>query len=269
MHGHRKDHLRRSDPAHQWRPTGPLSASTGQYFLYAIDVPAGAGNLSITTGGGTGDADIYVRYGALPTLAIADCMSPGRDDGGDLQLRDAIRWPVLHPAAGLHDHRQRGADGQLQRRRRRRMRRADAVHIDRRCHGDRRRRRHKAVSFPGDPVVARAGHGDVQRRDAAGQREPVDDYVEVGAQGTIAACATSATVNVTIIGDTRVEQNETFVVELSNLSNANVGDLQAQGRINNDDQAQLRIADVTTVEGQQRQAVGVFEITLSQPSRAP
>jgi len=36
-------------------------------------VPSGATALDVTLSGGTGDADLYVRYGAVPTDADYDC----------------------------------------------------------------------------------------------------------------------------------------------------------------------------------------------------
>ncbi|TBR10338.1 MAG: peptidase S8 [Lysobacter sp.] len=50
-----------------------LSASTGGYLKYTMAVPAGATNLSFTISGGTGDADMYVRFGSEPTDATYDC----------------------------------------------------------------------------------------------------------------------------------------------------------------------------------------------------
>ncbi|MFD1216870.1 S8 family peptidase [Microbulbifer celer] len=50
-----------------------LSASTGGELLYTLEVPAGASNLSFQIAGGTGDADLYVRYGAAPTTSAYDC----------------------------------------------------------------------------------------------------------------------------------------------------------------------------------------------------
>ena len=50
-----------------------LSGSSGDELNYYIDVPAGATNLVITTSGGSGDADLYVRYGSAPTTSAYDC----------------------------------------------------------------------------------------------------------------------------------------------------------------------------------------------------
>ena len=50
-----------------------LSAATGAYVNYTMTVPAGATNLTFTTSGGTGDADMYVKFGSAPTDTVYDC----------------------------------------------------------------------------------------------------------------------------------------------------------------------------------------------------
>lgn len=50
-----------------------LGASTGGWLHYTLAVPAGASNLVVSTSGGTGDGDLYVRFGAQPTSASYDC----------------------------------------------------------------------------------------------------------------------------------------------------------------------------------------------------
>jgi vibriolysin len=50
-----------------------LSGGTGAKLYYTLEVPAGATSLSFTTTGGTGDADLYVRFGLAPTLSAYDC----------------------------------------------------------------------------------------------------------------------------------------------------------------------------------------------------
>jgi len=50
-----------------------LSAATGGYVKYTMDVPAGATNLTFTLSGGTGDADMYVKFGSEPTDSVYDC----------------------------------------------------------------------------------------------------------------------------------------------------------------------------------------------------
>jgi len=93
------------------------------------------------------------------------------------------------------------------------------------------------------------------------------DYLAASQAGrSIAAGATSASFAVTINGDTAVEPNETFAVNLSNVSGATVADGQATGTINNDDTAgtpQLSIADVSISEGRQGTKNMVFTVKLS------
>jgi len=72
-----------------------------------------------------------------------------------------------------------------------------------------------------------------------------NDYVarRLTAQ-TITAGNTAYTFDVTVNGDTLVETNETFFVNLTNVSNASVLDGQGQGTIQNDDTASLVISQV-------------------------
>jgi secreted trypsin-like serine protease/subtilisin family serine protease len=52
-----------------------LSGASASSKLFSIAVPAGATNLSIRTSGGTGDVDLFTRFGQLPTTSVYDCMS--------------------------------------------------------------------------------------------------------------------------------------------------------------------------------------------------
>lgn len=50
-----------------------LAATTGDALYYTLDVPAGATDLSFNINGGSGDADMYVRFGSQPTTSTYDC----------------------------------------------------------------------------------------------------------------------------------------------------------------------------------------------------
>lgn len=50
-----------------------ISASSGQWKHYYLDVPAGTSSLTATITGGSGDADLYVRRGSQPTTSAYDC----------------------------------------------------------------------------------------------------------------------------------------------------------------------------------------------------
>ncbi len=49
-----------------------ISVGTGAWVMYKITVPTGQSSLKITMSGGTGDADLYVKLGAQPTLTSYD-----------------------------------------------------------------------------------------------------------------------------------------------------------------------------------------------------
>lgn len=50
-----------------------ISASRNTWKYYTIDVPAGMSTFEVETYGGTGDADLYIRFGAQPTTTSYDC----------------------------------------------------------------------------------------------------------------------------------------------------------------------------------------------------
>ncbi len=50
-----------------------LAAATGSNTFYTFTVPAGATNLTFTMSGGTGDADMYVKFGSAPSSSSYDC----------------------------------------------------------------------------------------------------------------------------------------------------------------------------------------------------
>ncbi|ESP92114.1 pre-peptidase C-terminal domain-containing protein [Pseudoalteromonas luteoviolacea] len=54
-------------------PATGLSGAKGSKVIYTMDVPANANQLSFTSSGGTGDVDMYVKFGAEPTTSSYDC----------------------------------------------------------------------------------------------------------------------------------------------------------------------------------------------------
>jgi Zn-dependent metalloprotease len=52
-----------------------ISGAEKAEMMFTLDVPAGATNLTFTTSGGSGDADLYVRFANAPTLSTSDCSS--------------------------------------------------------------------------------------------------------------------------------------------------------------------------------------------------
>ncbi|MEB1884936.1 putative Ig domain-containing protein [Xanthomonas campestris] len=94
------------------------------------------------------------------------------------------------------------------------------------------------------------------------------DYVASSLTGqTIPAGSSSATFTVLVNGDTLSEPNETFFVNVSNVSGAGVSDAQGQGTIVNDDALpSLSIDDVSVNEGNSGTTTATFTVTLSAAS---
>ena len=94
------------------------------------------------------------------------------------------------------------------------------------------------------------------------------DYTAVNGDLTIPAGSTSANVTVLVNGDTAVEADERFFVNLSTPTNATINDAQATGTIQNDDTAPseppaVSIADVSHPEGNSGTTVYAFTVSLS------
>lgn len=49
------------------------AAASGAVLNYTVDIPAGARNLVIASSGGSGDADLYVKFGSAPSTSTYDC----------------------------------------------------------------------------------------------------------------------------------------------------------------------------------------------------
>lgn len=93
------------------------------------------------------------------------------------------------------------------------------------------------------------------------------DYVARALVGqTIAAGQQTYAFDVTVNGDSTVEPNETFNVNVTNVSGAVAGDGQAVGTIQNDDSPQLTINDVTASEGNSGSTTFTFTVTSTLPA---
>lgn len=73
-------------------PRTQLSGDGGTDLYYVLDLPAGATNLVVTTSGPTGDVDLYLSHGAIPTTQTYDQGSYGQD------CNETVSVPA--PAAG-------------------------------------------------------------------------------------------------------------------------------------------------------------------------
>jgi predicted extracellular nuclease len=101
-------------------------------------------------------------------------------------------------------------------------------------------------------LTAPAGGGGVTFtvNTADGTTNPANagsDYVQItNGAGSITSGNTSTTVTVTVNGDTTPEANETFFVNISNITGAIAGDTQGLGTITNDD---VSLTAIHTIQG--------------------
>ncbi len=70
-------------------PKTGLSGATGSSQTFTLAVPAGATGLKFVTSGGTGDADLYVKWGSAPTTSSYDCRSIGSSNSETCSITTA------------------------------------------------------------------------------------------------------------------------------------------------------------------------------------
>ncbi|MCS6117011.1 S8 family peptidase [Shewanella baltica] len=77
-------------------PVTNLSGATGTEALYKIVVPANS-QLNITTSGGTGDVDLYVKAGTVPTTTSYDCRpyKNGNNESCSITVTQAGTYHVM------------------------------------------------------------------------------------------------------------------------------------------------------------------------------
>ncbi|MCC7265239.1 MAG: hypothetical protein IT369_22255 [Candidatus Latescibacteria bacterium] len=102
---------------------------------------------------------------------------------------------------------------------------------------------------------------------ANGTASDASDYAAASGTLNFAAGETSKTVAVTVNGDLLNEASETFTLNLSNPTNASIGDGQGQGTLTNDDAAPaLSVGDAAGPEGNSGTSTLSFTVTLSAAS---
>ena len=96
------------------------------------------------------------------------------------------------------------------------------------------------------------------------------DYEAATGTVTIPAGLTTGSVSVSVNGDTKYENNESFTVTLASPSGATLGNAVATGTIANDDpMPALSIDDVSHLEGDAGTTLFRFTVSLSAPSGLP
>jgi hypothetical protein len=120
-----------------------------------------------------------------------------------------------------------------------------------------------ALHFTLSTTIASGADATVQYATSDGSATVGDDYVAASGSVTIPAGSTTATVDVTVEGDTTFEPDEDLLLDLSAPTDATIGDGTAQGTIGNDDRRTtsitLQVVKTTrTVSGK-----GILEPTTS------
>ena len=101
---------------------------------------------------------------------------------------------------------------------------------------------------------------------AGGTATAGTDYTAASGTATFAQGSTSTTISISVTGDTTVEPNDTFLVNLTSPVSATIADTQAVVTILNDDSPLLTIGNRTVTEGNSGTVSALFTVTLSAAS---
>lgn len=116
------------------------------------------------------------------------------------------------------------------------------------------------VTFP----VASTKPITVSYATADGTAKQPGDYTGQSGTLTFAPGDLSKTITVPVVGDTLEESSETFLVNLSNATNASIGDAQGVGTIHdNDTVIRLAVSDVSVTETNGGSTQAAFVVSLS------
>jgi hypothetical protein len=96
-----------------------------------------------------------------------------------------------------------------------------------------------------------------------------EDYTASNGTVTFSPGTTSQTISLDILGDEKVESDESFFLNLSNANNANINDNQAIVNIENDDVPRIEIKDVSILEGNNGVTKALVTVYLSEATDRP
>ncbi|HEY4565566.1 MAG TPA: PPC domain-containing protein, partial [Thermoanaerobaculia bacterium] len=66
--------------------TGLADRRTAGFMIWTLQTAASSSPLTVSTSGGTGDVDLYVRFGAAPTMTLFDAFSTNPGDQESVTL---------------------------------------------------------------------------------------------------------------------------------------------------------------------------------------
>lgn len=194
---------------------GGIAANSGSKRYYYIDVPNGASSLTIQSWGGSGDVDLFVRRGSLPTSSAWDCRPfvVGNDENCTLSNPLSGRYYIMLNAfssfSGVSLQASYPvANAQL-------LQFGSSTHTITESGG--------TVTIPVSRTNGSTGAVSVQYATANSSALAGSDYTSRSGTLSFAAGVTSANVLVPILNNTIVEGTESFRVVLSNPVGAVLG----------------------------------------------
>ena len=144
---------------------------------------------------------------------------------------------------------------------------APAIALDRQCNGHRGELRNGECRLRRLALGAERSHGHRRLCYRGRYGRCTGDYTATTGTLTFAPGQTAKQISVPVKGDTAIEGNETFAVNLTSPTAATIsGSGFATGTITDDDQPAISIGNATANEGNAGTTAFTFAVTLSAPS---
>lgn len=238
-------------------PVNSLAGAAAQQRGFAIMVPAASFDLVLAkeggtgTPGGTGAAEMYIKFGSMPTTSSFDAKILPSSGGIQISMPRTGTYFVL--LVGVTDFSGVSVTGSF----RPALYLADVSIAE----GDSGTR---LMKFTVRLAAATAHQVNFHWGAVEMTATSFDgDFVPMLGNSTIPPGALSGTFSVVVNGDTKVEPNETIRAYIDSASYTGGGDYEAVGTIINDDGPTLSIYDVVISEGDSGSKLASFDVILS------
>ena len=192
-----------------------LSGVAGSGRYYVINVPTGMTSLTVNTSGGTGDVDLYVRQGSLPTLTTYSCRPYLTGNTESCSFANPASGPYYVMLNGFASYSGVSLLGTYTA--------PVPQSLQFGAAGYSVSESGKSVTIPVTRTGSSTGTVTVQYATANGTALAGSDYTAKSGTLTFANGVTTQNITISITSDTVIEGDETFAVNLSNPVGATLG----------------------------------------------
>ncbi|OGT54598.1 MAG: hypothetical protein A3E01_02500 [Gammaproteobacteria bacterium RIFCSPHIGHO2_12_FULL_63_22] len=230
----------------------------GQYALYSLYVPPGTTtlNFKLRSGYSSGDVDLYVKRGSLPTLSLADCISANVDSTELCTFENpepGMYYALVHAYLDTYEANITGTFAP----------KVPAIGVSDTASIEDSERIFFAVRLT-EPATR-----DVTFKLSTDSGTAIggEDFVAIdNVEARIPAGSKELLVEVPLINDTQAELTEFFALYISDVQGALLAGDRGSAKVGDDDYPRLKLSNVDIVEGNAGISTARFVIELSRPT---